>query len=178
MISKMAERRYAAEGSPADGVLAALHDVMKDARPDLVLSGVNRGKNAAENAVYSGTVGDAMEAALQGVPAVALSQYYGPANRDLDDTFECARAHGLSTLQRLLDRGARWSAPAAVFRAGWRFFRCYFLRFGFLDGYAGFYIACFQGFSTLFRYTRLYEHISRQSDPPAGTQKGASINLP
>jgi len=81
-------------------------------------------------------------------------------------------------LQRLLDRGARWSAPAAVFRAGWRFFRCYFLRFGFLDGYAGFYIACFQGFSTLFRYTRLYEHISRQSDPPAGTQKGASINLP
>ncbi|MGX0976534.1 5'-nucleotidase [Roseovarius sp. MBR-51] len=105
MIAQMGPRRFAAEGSPADCILAGLHDVMKDARPDLVLSGVNRGNNAAENAVYSGTVGAAMEAALQGVPAVALSQYYGPGNRDLDDTFEAARVHGLPTLQRLLDKG-------------------------------------------------------------------------
>ncbi len=109
MISRMGERRYAAEGSPADCVLAALHDVMKDARPDLVLSGVNRGNNAAENALYSGTLGGAMEAALQGVPAIALSQYYGPDNRDLEDTFEPARQHGLDTLRRLLDRGV-WTA--------------------------------------------------------------------
>ena len=105
MISQMSERRYAAEGSPADCVLAGLHDVMKDARPDLVLSGVNRGNNSAENALYSGTLGAAMEAALQGVPAVALSQYYGPANRDLNDTFEAARVHGLPTLRTLLDKG-------------------------------------------------------------------------
>jgi len=105
MISEMAPRRYAAEGSPADCVLAGLHDVMKDAWPDLVLSGVNRGNNAAENAVYSGTVGAAMEAALQGVPAVALSQYYGPKTRELPDPFECARTHGLPVLRRLLDKG-------------------------------------------------------------------------
>ena len=105
MIAQMGERRFAAEGSPADCVLAGLHDVMKDARPDLVLSGVNRGNNSAENAVYSGTVGAAMEAALQGVPAVALSQYYGPDNRDLDDTFDAARVHGLATLRTLLDKG-------------------------------------------------------------------------
>ena len=105
MIAKMGERRFAAEGSPADCVLAGIHDVMKDTPPDLVLSGVNRGNNSAENAVYSGTVGAAMEAALQRVPAIALSQYYGPANRDLDDTFEAARAHGLPTLRRLLDKG-------------------------------------------------------------------------
>ncbi len=104
MISQMDDRRYAAQGSPADCVLAALHDVMIDARPDLVLSGVNRGNNSAENAVYSGTVGAAMEAALQGVPAVALSQYYGPENKDLDDQFESARAHGLSTLRTLLEK--------------------------------------------------------------------------
>ncbi|WP_397544610.1 5'/3'-nucleotidase SurE [Roseovarius salis] len=104
MISRMGDRRYAAQGSPADCVLAALHDVM-DARPDLVLSGVNRGNNAAENALYSGTLGGAMEAALQGVPAVALSQYYGPENKDLDDQFEAARVHGLDTLRRLLDQG-------------------------------------------------------------------------
>jgi len=105
MISKMAERRYAAEGSPADCVLAGIHDVMKDTPPDLVLSGVNRGNNSAENAVYSGTVGAAMEAALQGVPAIALSQYYGPANKDLDDKFEAARQHGVTTLRTLLDKG-------------------------------------------------------------------------
>jgi 5'-nucleotidase len=104
MISQMGERRYAAQGSPADCVLAGLHDVMP-ARPDLVLSGVNRGNNAAENALYSGTLGGAMEAALQGLPAVALSQYYGPENRDLADRFEAARAHGLDTLRVLLDRG-------------------------------------------------------------------------
>ncbi|MBZ0122536.1 MAG: stationary phase survival protein SurE, partial [Roseovarius sp.] len=63
MISQMDERRWAAQGSPADCVLAAVHDILP-ARPDLVLSGVNRGNNAAENALYSGTLGGAMEAAL------------------------------------------------------------------------------------------------------------------
>jgi len=105
MISQMGERRFAAQGSPADCVLAAVHDVMKDAPPDLILSGVNRGNNSAENAVYSGTVGAAMEAALQGYPAIALSQYYGPANKDLDDKFESSRQHGLKTLRTLLDKG-------------------------------------------------------------------------
>ncbi|MDH5453414.1 MAG: stationary phase survival protein SurE, partial [Paracoccaceae bacterium] len=65
MIAKLGERRYAAEGSPADCVLAGLYDVMQDARPDLILSGVNRGNNAAENVLYSGTIGGALEAALQ-----------------------------------------------------------------------------------------------------------------
>jgi len=105
MISQMEERRYAAQGSPADCVLAGVHDVMKDARPDLVLSGVNRGNNSAENALYSGTLGGAMEAALQGLPAIALSQYYGPEQRDQEDSFEAARLHGLETLRRILDRG-------------------------------------------------------------------------
>ena len=66
--------------------------MLEGATPDLVLSGVNRGNNAAENVLYSGTVGGAMEAALQGLPAIALSQFYGPENVALDDPFE-ARAH-------------------------------------------------------------------------------------
>ena len=105
MISQMGPRRFAAEGSPADCVLAAVHDVMQGNPPDLVLSGVNRGNNSAENALYSGTLGGAMEAALQGLRAVALSQYYGPEIRDLDDQFEAARLHGLATLNALLERG-------------------------------------------------------------------------
>ena len=49
MIAELGPRRFAAEGSPADCVLAALSDVLAETPPDLVLSGVNRGNNAAEN---------------------------------------------------------------------------------------------------------------------------------
>ncbi|SPJ27268.1 5'/3'-nucleotidase SurE [Falsiruegeria mediterranea] len=102
LIAKMGERRYATEGSPADCVLAALHHVMKDARPDLVLSGVNRGNNSAENALYSGTLGGAMEAALQGLPAIAMSQYYGPQNYGIDEPFELVRTHGAEVVRKIL----------------------------------------------------------------------------
>ncbi len=105
MIMKLGPRRYAAEGSPADCVLAGLYDVLDGARPDLVLSGVNRGNNAGENVLYSGTIGGAMEAALQGLPAIALSQFMGPATDELDDPFEAARVHGTATVRALLDRG-------------------------------------------------------------------------
>ncbi|MEO0369939.1 MAG: 5'/3'-nucleotidase SurE [Pseudomonadota bacterium] len=107
LISEISERRFAAQGSPADCVLAAFHKVMVDHLPNLVLSGVNRGNNSAENAMYSGTIGAAMEAALQGVPAIALSQYYGPRNVQLDDKFEAARAHGLNCVKAILDK-APW----------------------------------------------------------------------
>ncbi len=102
MIAKMGERRFAAEGSPADCVMAGLHDVLKDSPPDLVLSGVNRGNNSAENALYSGTLGGAMEAALQGLPAIALSQYFGPANLKLDNPFEAATQHGAGVIRAIL----------------------------------------------------------------------------
>ncbi len=103
MIAKLGERRYAAEGSPADCVLAGLHDVMKDNPPDLVLSGVNRGNNSAENTLYSGTIGGAMEAALQGLPAIALSQYFGPRNLGLEDPFETATRYAADLIRRILD---------------------------------------------------------------------------
>ncbi|MFP4327795.1 MAG: 5'/3'-nucleotidase SurE [Paracoccaceae bacterium] len=102
MIAQLEERVYAAEGSPADCVMAGLHDVLHDRRPDLVLSGVNRGNNSAENALYSGTLGGAMEAALQGLRAVALSQYYGPRNAQATDPFEAAAVHGAETVRRIL----------------------------------------------------------------------------
>lgn len=105
MLAKLGPRRYAAEGSPADCVLAGFYDVLQGARPDLVLSGVNRGNNSAENALYSGTLGGAMEAALQGLPAIALSQYMGPQTEDMTDPFEPAISHGAAVVSALLDRG-------------------------------------------------------------------------
>lgn len=102
MIAQLDERRFAAEGSPADCVIAGLYDVMQDTSPDLILSGVNRGNNSAENTLYSGTIGAAMEGALQGIKSIALSQYYGPDNTDLDNPFDAAAAHGVNTVRALL----------------------------------------------------------------------------
>lgn len=109
MIAELGPKRFAAEGSPADCVLAGLYDVMADQKPDLVLSGVNRGNNAAENTLYSGTIGGAMEAALQGLPAIALSQFYGPGNLACDEPFEAARQHGAKLVRLLLDE-AKWDS--------------------------------------------------------------------
>ncbi|MEE9388908.1 MAG: 5'/3'-nucleotidase SurE [Paracoccaceae bacterium] len=102
MIAQISDRRFAAEGSPADCVLAALCDILPE-RPDLVLSGINRGNNAAENTLYSGTIGAAIEAALQGLPAIALSQFMGPDNCDLDDPFEAAAATGADLIRHMLE---------------------------------------------------------------------------
>ena len=109
MIAKLGTRRYAAEGSPADCVLAGYYEVLQGAKPDLVLSGVNRGNNSAENVMYSGTVGGAMEAALQGLPAIALSQYFGPRTEEMSNPFEPAIAHGKAVVRALLDKGL-WDA--------------------------------------------------------------------
>ncbi|MEO0361780.1 MAG: 5'/3'-nucleotidase SurE, partial [Pseudomonadota bacterium] len=70
--------------------------------PDLVISGVNRGHNIAEDAVYSGTVAGAKEAAMQGVKAVAFSQYYSAEPEAPEDAFAPSRALGAETVRRLL----------------------------------------------------------------------------
>lgn len=61
------------DGTPADCVYLALHHLLKDQRPELVLSGINHGPNLATDVFYSGTVAAAREAALSGLPAIALS---------------------------------------------------------------------------------------------------------
>ncbi len=73
-LREVSEKRYAADGTPTDCVLLAVNHVLKDHRPDLVLSGVNHGYNIAEDVTYSGTIAAAMEATLLGIRAVALSQ--------------------------------------------------------------------------------------------------------
>ena len=114
MISEQGARRWAAEGSPADCVLAGLHHILPE-RPDLILSGINRGNNSAENTLYSGTIGAALEGALQGVPAIALSQYYGVANVNTKDPFEAARVHGCAAIKACLSSGFDLDAPYRLF---------------------------------------------------------------
>ena len=72
-IRKDGPRRFAVDGTPTDSVLLAINHILADNRPDLVLSGVNRGGNLGEDVSYSGTIAAAIEATLLGVPAIALS---------------------------------------------------------------------------------------------------------
>ena len=102
-INPLGPRRFAVDGSPADCVIVALSHIMADCPPDLILSGVNRGHNVAEDVVYSGTVGGAIEGTLARVPSIALSQGYGPDNLELDDMFEGARRAGPDAVRRVLE---------------------------------------------------------------------------
>ena len=75
-LRAVAERRYAVKGTPTDCVLMGSIHVLKERQPDLILSGVNRGRNTAEDVIYSGTVAGAVEGAVLGIPSIALSQAY------------------------------------------------------------------------------------------------------
>lgn len=71
---RISERHIAVDGTPTDAVLLAVQKLIPPPRPDLVLSGINHGANLAEDVTYSGTIAAAMEAALFGIPAIAISQ--------------------------------------------------------------------------------------------------------
>jgi 5'/3'-nucleotidase len=84
-IVQVGERRFSVDGTPTDAVYLALNHVLRGRRPDLVLSGVNHGPNLGNDVLYSGTVAAAMEGALLGVTAIAISlaarppHEFGPA---------------------------------------------------------------------------------------------------
>lgn len=101
-LHRFDDRRFAVRGTPTDCVMMALGHVMRDARPDLVLSGVNRGGNLAEDVTYSGTVSAAMEGTLYGVRSIALSQAMS-STTDMDIFFDCARGHGERVVRALVD---------------------------------------------------------------------------
>ena len=75
-LRQIGDRRYAVRGTPTDCVIMGVRHVLDGKQVDLVLSGVNRGRNVGEDVIYSGTVAGAMEGALLGIPSIALSQSY------------------------------------------------------------------------------------------------------
>jgi len=84
-------QRFAVLGTPTDCVIMALKHILPSP-PNLIISGVNRGQNVAEDVTYSGTVAAAMEGTILGVPSIALSQAYGPGGRE-NIHWDCARQH-------------------------------------------------------------------------------------
>jgi 5'-nucleotidase len=79
VLRERGPQRFSCSGSPADGVIAAVAILLKDNPPDLVLSGVNDGRNAGEDAAYSGTLAIAREATFWGLPAIGFSRTKGGA---------------------------------------------------------------------------------------------------
>ncbi|MGK2739709.1 5'/3'-nucleotidase SurE [Tepidicaulis sp. LMO-SS28] len=76
-IRKVNARKFAVSGTPSDSIMMAVRHILKDKTPDLVLSGVNRGQNVADDVTYSGTIAAAMEGTILGIPSIALSQAFG-----------------------------------------------------------------------------------------------------
>jgi 5'-nucleotidase len=95
---EIGKRRFAVDGTPSDCVLLAINHLMADHRPDLVLSGINRGGNMGEDITYSGTIAAAMEATLLGVPAIALSQI---ADSEETARWATATAHFADVVRRV-----------------------------------------------------------------------------
>jgi 5'-nucleotidase len=103
-LRKISERHYAVKGTPTDCVIMGVRHVLAETKPDLVLSGVNRGQNVAEDVTYSGTVAGAMEGTILGIPSIALSQAYGPTTRDVPH-WDCARTHAPDLIRRVVAAG-------------------------------------------------------------------------
>ena len=97
-------RHFAVTGTPTDCVMMACAHVMKDAQPALILSGVNRGSNLADDVTYSGTIAGAMEGCALGIPSVALSQSYGFEPKS-EINWSCGETHGPALIRRLVEIG-------------------------------------------------------------------------
>jgi 5'-nucleotidase len=103
-LREISPRHFAVKGTPTDCVIMAARHVMREARPDLILSGVNRGQNVAEDVTYSGTIAAAIEGTILGIPSIALSQAYGGGGRRAVN-FACAQRHAKPTVEKILKEG-------------------------------------------------------------------------
>ncbi|MFG1365099.1 5'/3'-nucleotidase SurE [Xanthobacter versatilis] len=103
-LRQVEERRYAVKGTPTDCVIMAVRHILADNPPDLVLSGVNRGQNIAEDVSYSGTVAGAIEGTILGIPSIALSQAFGIKTRE-NPNYITAETHAPKIIRTLLGEG-------------------------------------------------------------------------
>ena len=99
-LDKTAERVYTVDGTPTDCINLAINGILKDRKPDLVVSGINKGENLGDDITYSGTVSAAMEGTLLGVPSIAVSL----VSRN-DYNFDTACFYSILLSKYVLDKG-------------------------------------------------------------------------
>ncbi|MBB4196254.1 5'/3'-nucleotidase SurE [Rhodoblastus sphagnicola] len=100
-LRKVSDNHFAVKGTPTDCIIMGVRKIMVDNPPDLILSGVNRGQNVAEDVTYSGTIAGAMEGTLLGFPSIALSQCYVGEN----SFWPCTETHAAPLIEKIVARG-------------------------------------------------------------------------
>jgi 5'-nucleotidase len=103
-LREIGERRFAVKGTPTDCVIMGAKHVLKERRPNLVLSGVNRGRNTGEDVIYSGTLAGAVEGTILHIPSVALSQSYNSRGGE-EPHWETAIKFAPDIIRRVLAAG-------------------------------------------------------------------------
>jgi 5'-nucleotidase len=103
-LREVGERHFAVKGTPTDCIIMGARHILKDRPPDLVLSGVNRGRNAGEDVIYSGTVAGAVEGTILGIPSFAFSQSY-LSRGGSPPHWDTAVAYAPDIVRRLLAQG-------------------------------------------------------------------------
>jgi len=104
-LREIAPKHFAVQGTPTDCVLMAMKRLLADKAPDLILSGVNRGQNVAEDVTYSGTIAAAIEGTLLGVPSIALSQSYGGLEGREKPIWDAAESYAPQVIRQALAAG-------------------------------------------------------------------------
>ncbi len=107
-VRRLEPRVFAVSGTPTDCVMLAVQEMVDGKAPDLVLSGVNRGQNMAEDVTLSGTVAGALQGMSMGIPSIAMSQALMRFDERVEANFETSEAYGPGLVRRLLDIG--WPA--------------------------------------------------------------------
>ncbi len=108
-IRKVGLQRYAVDGTPTDCVQLGVEHLMKEAKPDLILSGINNGANVAEDVTMSGTIAAAFQGMTIGIPSIALSQVRQDRNKP---PFHTAEAYAPDIIKKLLKKG--WAKNVVI----------------------------------------------------------------
>jgi 5'-nucleotidase len=103
-LREVGPRHFAVRGTPTDCVIMGARHILGETKPDVVLSGVNRGRNVAEDVVYSGTIAGALEGTILGLPSFALSQEFSVETRERP-LWETALQFGPPIIRKVIQAG-------------------------------------------------------------------------
>ena len=103
-LREVGPRHFAVRGTPTDCVIMGARHILGAKLPDVVLSGVNKGRNVAEDVVYSGTIAGALEGTILGLPSFALSQEFSMETRE-KPLWETALKFGPGILNKVMAQG-------------------------------------------------------------------------
>lgn len=104
VIDKTLDSEYSCSGTPVDCVKIAIDQIIKG-KPDICVSGINHGSNSASNVIYSGTMSAAVEAGMNGIPAIGFSLSDFSWNANFEEIKPFVKSITLQTLDKGLQKG-------------------------------------------------------------------------